>query len=266
MGKFKIVLFNPRFIGLYVKENIFKALITLVIAILVVLIPTYVELGVKDKVSSEFQNFIIEVTANEKIKNTYISNGVLYTENEYEFDAYYFNILIGKEVDITNIETMYTNKLLFDTDSIKFYISNVEFYSITYNELNLLNFDFSLIESYDISSVNQYVNIFNDLFNENKIVISTTFAFVYTFELIFVVFMSALTMTVISYIFSNKNNNHMPFGFRYKNALNCQYIYLVFILLSSLYRVEALQFIGNFAMAFYVVIAMNSIIMKRKEQ
>lgn len=266
MGKLKIVLFNPRFIGLYVRENIIKTLVTLLITTLLVLIPTFVELGVKDKVSSEFQNFIIEVTANEKISDTYIRDGVLYTEDEYEFDGYYFNILIGKEVDVANIESKYTKKLLFDTDSIKFYISNVEFYSITYNEIDLLDFDFGLIKSNDILTVNQYINIFNDLFNENKILISSAFAFIYTFELVFVVFMSALTMTIISYIFSNRNNNHMPFGFRYKNALNCQYIYLFFILLSSLYGVEELQFIGNIAMAVYVVIAINSIIMKRKEQ
>lgn len=263
-SKLKVVLFNPRFISLYLKENVLKTLLGIFAAITIALIPNIVEVSVKNEISTEFKTYLLEVTKTANIETAYISNGELFYESTYEYNAYYFDISIGDSN--TEFSEIYIPKMLFTQYDIKFIFSTVEVYSISYDELGVIDLDFSKIGSKDLTDSNNFVKIFNDMYYINRNTIKTGLIVFSFLDLTIVIFSSALMMTIFSYIFSKKSYNHMPFTYRYKTCLNSQYIYLVFILLGSLYSISLLETIGIFVMSGYAIFALNSIVFKRKEE
>lgn len=261
--KLKIVLFKPRFIGLYIKENSFKLFLKMSLVILLVLIPGFIKNFVVNEISSEFSNYIITATIDAKIEDVYISDNLLYNENEYVIDCYYFDVMIGGSVSSDNFESITVNKLLFDVDSIRFYVSNIEVYNVAYSELNVGDMDFSNISKTNVVASNQYISVFNKIYKDNNIIISSFFSSALLFDLVINVLSMSLMLALLSFMF-NKTTNIMPFKYRFKITLNCQYIYLLSVFISLLYSNENIQFVGTFIMSFYAFKALNSITMSRK--
>lgn len=265
LDKLKIVLFKPRFIGLYIKENIFKLLITIFVAISIVSIPSFITIANKDEISGTYESYLIDATTNASIKNVYIEDYILYFDEEYEYDAYYFNIVIGKQIELESLESIYVSKFLFDYDSVRFYVSTIEVYSATYKELGVQSLDFELISTNNIVSVNKFVEIFNSVYKENHTIIGVTSYAILFLGLAFNVFGMSLVLAGISLLFSRAPNNIMPFKYRYKMCLNAQFIYLLLFLLSSLFGFDIVSYVGTFIMSLYAFMALNSITMVKKE-
>lgn len=257
--KIQIVLFQPRFIGLFIKENIFKSLLMLFLTIIIAIIPGAITELRTQEISTQFRTELLYNIEHSNIENAKIEDGVLLYEEQQIIGYTYFNVIIGGELSIDN---MYYYNLVFHETNLKFYISNIEVYSIEYKELELNNIDFSLVNTTSATESNKYVYIFNQLYNDNKIIINTYNIVFYFFEVLAMIFIGALVMACFSLIFNNFGNI-MPFKYRYKICLNCQYVYIVSIFLSFLYYASWMQLVGNFVMAIYVVIATNSIRMEK---
>ncbi len=259
INKLKVVLSKPRLIGLYINENIIKSLLMLFIATLIVLIPPFIKISLNDSISSSFSTQLVEGAITSKINNCYISDNELFTNQTYQFETSEFSVIIGQTDELSLYQT-----LQFDTNSIKYFLSNIEVYEITYEELNVKDIDFEEISYKNIIVANEFINIFNKLYQENKTVITLYNMSYIMLDLIIAVISSALFLTLISYIISSAAKNLMPFKCRFKICLNCQYIYLLFILFSFLYNAYFFQYIGNLLMFIYVVLSIKSVTIRKK--
>lgn len=262
LDKFKIVLFKPRFIGLYIKENMILLILKLIACILIVLTPSFITIYSQKEVSSDFKNYLVQSLVTSNIEDVYLTDNVLYYENSYEVDCYYFGLFIGADIDTSDFSSITTNKLVFLSNEIKFYVSNVEIYSTTYTDLNIGDINFELISTSNVEVMNRYVNIFNTLYKNNHTLISLFFCGALFFDVAINVFILSLILALISMFFSKKNI--MPFIFRYKMCLNCQFVYLVLLLISTLYGFDIVSYIGTFVMSLYAFTALNSITMVKK--
>lgn len=262
LDKLKIVLYKPRFIGLYIKENTFLLILKLLVCILIALAPSFITTASQKEVSSAYEQYLVQSIVSTNIKDVYIQDNVLYYETPYEVDCYYFNLLIGTDVDTSEISNITTNNLVFLTNEIKFYASNVQIYSTTYEALNITDIDFELISTTNVQVMNTYINIFNKLYQENHSVITLYSCIKLFIDCAINVFILSLILALISKVFNS--SNIMPFVFRYKMCLNCQFIYLLLLLISNLYGFNIVSYIGTFVMSLYAFTAMNSITMVKK--
>ncbi len=262
LDKIKIVLFRPRFIGFYIKENILLLIAKLLLCTLIVLLPSFYTIGKTNEISSEFRSYLIETTNKTNMEDVKLIDNILYFDNEYEIDCYYFTLIIGE--NNSNLISSLSNKLVFNNDGITFYASSLEVYSETYENLNIPDIDFSLISTNNVMESNKFISIFNKLYQENNVSISIYFSVALLIDMLINVFGIAAMLAIISMIFSKGKTNIMPFAFRYKMCLNAQYVYLLLILLGTLFGVSYISYIATFVMSLYAFIAMSSITMVKK--
>lgn len=262
LDKLKIVLFKPRFIGLYIKENFLLLILKLLVTIFVCLLPTYFTICSINEISSDFRSYLTTNITSASIENTVIDNFVLKTENAYNIDGFYFDIIIGNEIEEDSYSSFNETKLIFDETKVTFYVSSFEFYSVSYEEMNLESLDFEQISPTNLENLNKFINVFNFIYKDNHNFISVVLCASVTLELIISVFGTALILAGISLIFNKRNV--MPFIFRYKMCLNSQYIYLALILVGSLYGFDIVSYVATFVMSIYALVALNSITMVKK--
>ncbi len=254
--KIKTVLFQPRFIGLYLKEKMWKSLLMLFIAILIAITPAAILILKTDGISASFKNELINNLVEENIEDSYIQDYKFVSSNEYVIEYTYFNVIMG--TDIT-FENMSAYNIVLKEDGLNFLIGNVEAYYISYEDLNVKDLDFSKVSKYDISESNKVIYLFNQLYKENKLPISAFYISYYLIEMIIVTILGGVLMGFISFMYTRNGDNIMPIKYRIKTCINCQYIYLLFFFISYLYSAFYLQMIGNIFMIIYVVISTTSI-------
>ncbi|MFI3329556.1 MAG: hypothetical protein R3Y05_03590 [bacterium] len=257
--KIKIVLLQPRFIGLFIKEKVWKSLLMIFIASAISIIPGAITEINNKEISSDFRTELVTNMQNANVSDAKIEDGVLSYVDQYIISYTYFNVIIGGEL---NLDNLYTYNFIFEEKDLTLYVSNIAVYSVSYEDLNITNLDFSLVKTTSLTESNKLIYIFNQLYIANKNVVSFYNITAYYIEVLFTIFTGALIMTCFTMIF-NSSGNIMPFKYRYKTCLNCQYIYIFSILLSFLYYNVYIQILGNFLMALYVVIATSSIRMEK---
>lgn len=252
LTKLNIVLFKPRLIGLFIKEKISRVILMLLLCVLITISPEIVKSAVNDGVSNEFRNYVKYVASDTQIEDTYINNYELSYNATTSFNVQLFDVVIG---NIDDVDTLFSFTFNFKEKGIDFYVSGVSVYTATYQELDLQELDFSKI-SYDVIEVNRFLNVFDNVYNLNKpilVIYNSVYMFI---DILFMVVLSAIMLAILTGIFRKTT---LPFKFRFLTALNCQYIFLFFILLSVLYNALFLQMIGNIIMAVYVFKAINAI-------
>ncbi len=255
LTKLQIVLFKPRLIALLIKEKTSSVIVMLFIAILIAISPEIIRLSVSEGISNSFRTEIKTRLTQETFSNTYISSGVLSYEETNNISLSAFDLVIG---DVNEYDGKFLYVMNLSDDNITFYISSVLVYSISYDELNVENIDFNSMK-YDVKEVFKLVNIVDEIYLINKtslVIYNSVYMFI---DVLFIVLATSLLFGVMSSVFSKSG---LSFRYRFKTALNCQYIFLLSILLSVLYNALFLQIIGNLVMVIYVVISLTSIQLK----
>ncbi len=261
LDKLKVVLFQPRAIGLYMSEKLFKTILMLIGAIILVLIPATILVTSQDTITNSYATEVVNNIQSANISNVYIENNKLSSEQTYLINTSVFDILIGTQEHSYN--TALTYVLHFAEDEITFSAANIKVYSMSYEQLTIKSLNFDLIEINDYVEVNKIISIFNQLYRDNKLFIHSFNMTVVVIDLVLTVISSALLMAVMTMFFGNLPKGSLPFKLRIKNTLNCQYIYLLTFLFSILFGQLYIQFIGNFLMVIYVIVSTNSIIIKK---
>lgn len=259
MKKLKIVLFKPRFIPLFIMEKTSKLILSILVCIVVAISPAVIKQNFNNDISDIVKTIVSDQLQTANIENANINDYKLSTQNTYEIDTYYFILTIG-EKELTSSPTPI---IQFKEESVLISLSGVEVYSITYQELKLEELNFSEVNSLNVKEQAKFYKIFNDIYLNNKSLFIAGYAIYLVFDMAFFIFLSALLMAFLTTIFDKNIKNEMPFKFKYKTALNCQYIYLFFVLLSLLYNTVYLQFVGNIFMIIYITQANKTIIVKK---
>lgn len=260
MKKIKTVLFEPRLIGLFFNEKMWKSLLMMFIAILITIIPAVMTQMSTKQISTSFRTTLVENVQNSNIVNTYIVDNTLIYEEQYVIEYDFFNVVIGGEL---GADSFYYYTILFDENDVKFYLTNIEWLSLSYEELNIDNLDFSMIKTTSVIETNKFISIFNQLYEMHLVEIAMFNVFYCFFDVTLTVFFTALFMAAIAMVFKSKEDI-MSFKFRFKTCLNCQYIYLLFVLFSFLFSIFYLQYIGIILMSIYTIVATNSVRLVKK--
>ena len=101
-----------------------------------------------------------------------------------------------------------------------------------------------------------FISLINDVFETNKLY--------WTMYNYFTVLISAYASLIISAliisVFGGTINKFVAFKFRFKGALDAQFISIVFVLLAVLFNISYLEFVGMMLSVFYFMRGLRSIV------
>ena len=257
--KMYIFLFEPRKIGVFLGEKIYKAVIRLLLLALVAITPLIITYSVKSEISNTSKNEISDFLMVEFDNTDYIIEDGLFSGTDWE------GILIEECVIILNpnnlpislsFEYMIYNIVEFSSIGMNVSFLNNTNYSKTYQELGVSQIDFRKIERADYIELDKFLNLVNIAFNEFKVLWTIENV---VFNYLFVLFNVILTALILAFIIKMVNPI-VTFKYRFKGALDCQVISLLSIFLTLLFNLEFIRFIGVVFSVIYLFIAMASII------
>ena len=257
--KMYICLFEPRKMGLFFGEKIYKSLIWIFVFSLLVVLPFSLSLVVNDEISNKsyrkLEQYLIEESFNTDLQ---ILNGTLYGTQGVAFlieEAILFINPLNEILEVDSDFEMYHVIELNGTGLKVSWLGKTN-YTATYSELGYNEVDFRKIEEADYIELDKLYSLINIGFLSMKgqfVVMNT--AIIYIDVLVTVLF-SALMLALIVRII----NPFIGFKFRFKAALDSQFITLLFMFLMMLFHSEVFRYIGIVLSAIYVFRAMLAII------
>lgn len=257
LKKLIICLGHPTRIGLYLNEKMWKSILELLLVAFIITIPYTVSLSLQKELSNQ------SVTNTVTFFNNYseecdleIKDGVLTGKNEIlmaGYEAYVFFNPNNKTLDATYrsmpLLEFSKNKLILTFMGIKVY--EKAYTDLAYNELSIKKMTMN-----DYNEISKLNEIFNDVFVSVRgrwVVANSTFMLVQAFVL-------ALLSSLVLGLFSSFVNIGVPFKYRFKLALDSQFISLICILLSLLFSASWLEYVGVILSACYLISALSKII------
>lgn len=257
--KMYIFLFEPRKIGVFLGEKMYKSILRLLLLALVAITPLIVSYAVKTEISSTSKNALAKFLMVEISETDFVIENGSFSGNDWE------GVLIDECVIILNpnnmpislsSEYMIYHIVEFSSNGMSVSLLNNTMYAKTYQDLGVDKIDFSKIEKADYIEFDKFLKLVNIAFNEFKVnwIIENTL-----FNYVFVIFNVFFTALVLAFIIKLVNPI-VAFKYRFKGALDCQVISLLAILLMLLFNAEFIRFIGVILSVVYLFIAMASII------
>ena len=257
--KMYICLFEPRKMGLFFGERLYKAFLHIFLCVLVAILPYSISLIVKDEVSNLSYDIIEEWIMENNVDVTLqLENGILSGNENY---AYFINegiLFINPTDSVLNLtldESTY-HVIEFGSEEINVYFFESVVFSKTYVELGVTELDFKKMENADYIEFDKFIYLINIAFENMKTswVISNTVLII--FDIYLTAIISALLLGFIIKIF----NPIIGYRFRFKAALDAQIVSIFFIFLMLLFDAEILRYIGIVFSCIYLVKAMLAII------
>lgn len=257
--KMYICLFEPRMIGVFLGEKLYKSFLQLLLLTLIAISPLIVQTSLKNEISNaSFDAIETQLMVNIKNTDLTIKNNTFSGSDGVAFfieEAIIFLNPTNKSLKLNFDEEMY-HIIEFFSEGLKVtYFGNIVF-SKTYDELGVEAIDFYKISRADYLELDKFINLVNIAFKEFKVIwtlenILFNFIFVY-FNVILTALLLALIIRMVNPI--------IAFKYRLKGALDVQVISLLSILLTMLFDAEFIRYIGVIASVIYLFIAMVSII------
>jgi hypothetical protein len=197
--------------------------------------------------SSRYALIVDTIQSDFRTSEATIVDGVFTTNASINAKFEYFNLIIGDH----NFDSSPVN-LFFGENDLVMYILNVEFNRKTYEELNLLNHDFSSIDINEIKELSFAIR----LFFEGQSVISTMdVLFTYStglFDYVFYILLLGLLGTLFI------QRAPIPFKFRLKLSIYLTSVYVVIEFVLALFNATYLGFISFLVAYIYHMWAYRS--------
>lgn len=256
--KLQICLTEPRKIGFFMGEKKWKTLFQLLILMLVALSPLFIKLSLKDGFSEESIDYIQEsLMFNDIDADIVLRNGKLEGDNSILIGVNEAVVFINPNNQLLS-DKQYSNYTVFElgNDNVNVYIEEKVVYSATYEELEYLDIDFNKIMKSNYLEFNRFISLLNRMYQETNsywVIFGFGSAFINScFSLIICALLLALMSSVI--------NPSIKFKYRFKGALDAQFIYILFLLFRYLFDVEILEYIGILFTSIYLFRALSSIL------
>ncbi len=257
--KLYICLFEPRKMGLFFSEKLWKSFLQILLISFIAILPFTVSLVVRNEISNssyhELEEWVMEDSVDLTLK---LSEGILDGEKNYAILIDEAIIFINPTGEVLNVGNEYAgyHVVEFGKEGIEVSLLNNVTYEKTYLELGVKELDFFKMEETDYIEFDRFISLINDAFNSIKvewIIVNVIYVLIEVF--LFSV-ISALFLALIVKIF----NPLIGFSFRFKAALDGQFISLLFTLFMLLFKSEFLRYVGIVFSAIYVIKAMITIV------
>ena len=257
--KIYICLFEPRKMGLFFGEKIIKSLLHILLCALIVVLPFSISLIINNGVSNssyrQLQQYLIEESFNTDLQ---ISNGTLSGTQGVAFlieEAIVFINPLNEKLEVDSEYDIYHIIELNSTGLNVSWLGRTN-YTSTYIELGYNNIDFRKIEEADYIELDKLLSLINVGFASMKgQYVAINSAILYIDVIITVLFSALMLALIVRFI-----NPFIGFKFRFKGALDAQFISLLFMLLMMLFQSEVFRYIGIVLSAVYLFRAMLAII------
>ena len=258
-SKLYICLFEPRKMGIFLGEKLYKSFIQLLLLTLIAISPIIITYSVRDGISN---------TSREEIKDHLITEAyntdLLIKDNKFsgseglafllEEAILFFNPK-GENLEV-ELEYQTYHVIEFGQEKLSVKFMNNEIFSESYSQLGVSEIDFSKIEDADYLELSKLLRLINICFNNMKVgwVIKNSVSALFSVYL--TVIISALVLAVLVKMV----NPIIKFNFRFKGALDAQVISLLSIFLMMLFKAEFIRYIGVILSAVYLFIAIAAIV------
>lgn len=256
--KLHICLAEPRKLGFFMGEKKWKSLLQLLLVLIVALVPYLIRISVNDEISSSSKTYIETILMTEQIDSQIaIVDGKLVGDESIsiaiEEGVIFINPLDQK---LENDDYKYLPVFELREEGVRISLSNKVIKELTYFELGYLNIDFNKIFKSNYIEFNILVSLVNDVYNQSKAYMNAI-NFVSTVVINYVTLI--FTASIIA-LFGGVINKLVAYKFRFKGALDAQFISIIFILLANLFNIAYIELIGIFFSIFYFMRGLMAIV------
>ena len=257
--KMYIFLFEPRKIGVFLGEKMFKAFLRLFILTLIAISPSLIKSLVQSEITQTSNDKIVDILMVQSENTDFMIKNNSFSGTDWEGFIIEEGIIILNPNNLTiSLDSQYLIYHIVELtkEGINVIFLNETIYSKSYQELGVSEIDFSKIEKADYIELDKFLELVNIAFNEFKISLAIE-NLIYNF--IFVYFNLILSALVLAFIIKIVNPM-VVFKYRFKCALDCQIISVLATFLTMLFNLEFISYIGVILSAVYLFIAMAAIV------
>ena len=241
-------LSKPPLAVFFMKDSWGRALLYLFFIPLLLTIPLVIQSAIQPGMTiSRYDNLVQVIQKDFTAPNTTIQNGILTFETDKKAKFDHFTIYIGNlEMDQSSIA------IKFEASDLVLYMNRVEMDRISYEEINLLEHDFSDNSLENSKKLASSIRLF---YNEQDALMMADIMLVYLFGLydytFYVLLMALMMMIFVPRI-------QIPFRHRFKLSIYLSTILIFLQLALSLFGLSQLDFLGVFVLYFYHIWAYRS--------
>jgi hypothetical protein len=256
LTKLQICLTEPRKIGFFMGEKKWKTLLQLFILTFLALTPFLIRLSVKDGISNESKEYLEEVLMSSKFKgDVALIDGLLVGNQAIAIEVTEGIIFINPKGETLENNSNYPVFELANL-GVNVYVQGSLIYSATYAELGYLDINFRQIFKSNYLEFNVLVSLINKVFvDTNSFWVSMDY-----FATLVGSYISLILCALILALIVGIGNNRIAFKFRFKGALDAQFISVLFLGLAHLFNAAYLEIIGLCLSSFYLIRALSSIV------
>ena len=257
--KIYICLFEPRKIGLFFNETLSRVLLQLLLCSLFVISPYILTLVLDSEIDNSSYKHLEEWIMEDSVDLDFnISNGTLTGSEGYVILINEAIVFINPKNEPLELSIDYALYPVFEftETGVESSLFGQVSYKKSYQELGVSELDFTKMMEADYIEFDRFISVVNDSFNAMKfgwIIINSIFVLI---DVFLTTVLSAVFLAFVVKIF----NPIVSYRFRFKAALDGQFISLLFIMFMIMFNVEFLRYVGIVFSAIYVIKAMLTIV------
>jgi hypothetical protein len=256
--KLRVCIAEPRKLGFFMGEKKWKSLVQLFLILILALTPYLIRLNINDVINISSEKYLKTVLMTEQIDydikiidGKLVGNGCLSIATD-ECVVFINPLQQMLENDDNNYVPVYE----FREDGVLIRLSSGIIDEITYYELGCMNLDFNEIFDSNYIEFNAFISVINDVYRSTKIYTNI----IYFLSVLISSYISLIFSAVIIALFGGMANKVVSYKFRFKGALDAQFISIVFIFLASLFDIIYLELVGIFFSIIYFIRGLMSIV------
>ena len=256
--KLHICLSEPRKLGFFMGEKKWKSLIQLFLFLVLALTPYLIRISVDNEISSSSKSYLETILMTEEIDaEITIKDGKLIGNDSVVIgidEGIIFINPVNHTLDNSDYEYLPVFELKESGVIVSLMGSVIK--EISYEELGYLNIDFNQIFRTNYIEFNTFISLINDVYNSSR-------GYWNCLNYLILLVTSYLTLLFSAFVialFGGSINKFVSFKFRFKGALDAQFISVVFILLAHLFSFIYLELIGMLLSIFYFIRGLMAIV------
>ncbi len=250
--RLKISLAKPKLTAFFIKDSWIRVVGYALFIPLFLVIPMLLTIFAGSQMSVERYNLLKDaINEDFRVGGAQIVDGILIYTNNQSANFDYFTLYIGD-----GVRSRQTINLVFELEYLVMYINETELERTSYQEMGLLNHDFSSVENADIMDLSVAVK---DFLEGQPILIWTDIFIVYLFGLaayLFVAFLMSMLMIIFIY------NVKLPYKYRIKLSIYLSSIWIFSELTLTLFNATQFGFVSLLAVYMYHVSTYRSMSVK----
>lgn len=245
LRRFQLSLSNPKAVVFFMKDRMSKVIGYGLLLPMLLLIPMLLQRSIDPSMDIDrYQLMYEDMSKNFRLENTQIIDGVLITSDQAKAAFEYYTIYLGTQ----EVSPMTIN-IVFETNGLVLYMGDIEQEMMSYESLNLSNFDFSQPSTIDFHQLSGAVKTIIDRYPLTFVIDLTMIYFIGVTDY----FIIGLLLTMMMFIFPIQIP--IPFSYRYKISLYLMTVYIMTQLILSLFKLTDFAFISILVVYIYHVIA-----------